>query len=94
VIFFEHSNLRVKFGDIDINQHMNSIRYIEHALDLFPSELYLHHFLNRIEVQYVKETSFNDNLTLVNNKMDDHLMYVEFHKESGEPACKVRLYFS
>ncbi len=91
---FEHSNLRVKFGDIDINQHMNSIRYIEHALDLFPSELYFHHFLNRIEVQYGQETSFNDHLTLVNNKMDDNSMYVEFRKESGEPACKIRLYFS
>ncbi|HPE10655.1 MAG TPA: hypothetical protein PLT28_12985, partial [Saprospiraceae bacterium] len=67
---------------------------IEHALDLFPSELYFHHFFNRIEVQYGQETSFNDHLTLVNNKMDDNSMYVEFRKESGEPACKIRLYFS
>jgi acyl-ACP thioesterase len=90
----EHSNLRVKFGDIDINQHMNSIRYIEHALDLFSSELYFHHFLNRIEVQYGQETSLNDHLTLVNNRMDDNSICVEFRKESGETVCKIRFYFN
>lgn len=90
----ESSSLIVKFGDIDINQHMNSIRYIEHALDLFPSELYLHHFLNRIEVQYGQETSLNDHLTLINHKMDDRSIYVEFRKESEEQACKIRFYFN
>ena len=91
--FPEHSSLDVKFCDIDINQHMNSIKYIEHALDLFPSELYLHHFLNKIEVQYGQETSLNDHLTLITNKMDDQSKYVEYCKENGETACKVRFYF-
>ena len=88
-----HSSLIVKYSDIDINQHMNSIKYIEHALDLYPSEFYFNHFLNRIEVQYVHEASLNDNL-LINNKIDDSSIYVEYGKNSGETVCKVRIYFS
>lgn len=88
-----HSCLIVKYSDIDINQHMNSIKYIEHALDLYPSEFYFNHFLNRIEVQYVHEASLNDNL-LINNKIDDSSIYVEYGKNSGETVCKVRFDFS
>ena len=29
-----------KYSDIDINGHVNSIRYIEHILDLFPLEIF------------------------------------------------------
>ena len=72
---------------------MNSIKYIEHAHDLYPSEFYFNHFLNRIEVQYVHEASLNDNL-LINNKIDDSSIYVEYGKNSGETVCKVRIYFS
>ncbi len=34
------ATLTAKYSDIDINGHVNSIRYIEHILDLFPIELY------------------------------------------------------
>ena len=34
--------LVAKYSDIDINGHVNSIRYIEHILDLFPIEMYRH----------------------------------------------------
>ena len=36
----ETASLRAKYSDIDVNGHVNSIRYIEHILDLFPLQLY------------------------------------------------------
>ena len=29
---------QTKYSDIDVNGHVNSIKYIEHILDLFPLE--------------------------------------------------------
>lgn len=31
---------KIKYSDIDINGHLNSIKYIEHLIDIFPLELF------------------------------------------------------
>ena len=28
--------LKTRYNDVDINGHINSVKYIEHVLDLFP----------------------------------------------------------
>lgn len=43
------SSLNAKYSDIDINGHVNSIRYIEHILDLFPIELYKESRIRRLK---------------------------------------------
>ena len=57
-----------KYSDIDINGHVNSIRYIEHILDLFPIEMYRERRIRRFEMAYVAESYYGDELTLF---MDD-----------------------
>ena len=44
------ATLTAKYSDIDINGHVNSIRYIEHILDLFPIELYKTKRIRRFEM--------------------------------------------
>ena len=60
--------LVAKYSDIDINGHVNSIRYIEHILDLFPIEMYKEKRIRRFEMAYVAESYYGDELTLF---MDD-----------------------
>ena len=55
-------------SDIDINGHVNSIRYIEHILDLFPIEMYKEKRIRRFEMAYVAESYYGMKLTLF---MDD-----------------------
>ena len=50
------ATLTAKYSDIDINGHVNSIRYIEHILDLFPIELYKTKRIRRFEMAYVAES--------------------------------------
>lgn len=40
------SEYQTKYSDIDINGHVNSIKYIEHILDLFPMEFLRRNGLN------------------------------------------------
>ncbi len=35
------------YSDVDINGHVNSIKYIEHILDLFPLEWYKQHTIRK-----------------------------------------------
>ena len=51
------------YNDVDINGHINSIKYIEHALDLFDVEWFKAHRLKRMEVAYIAETYQGDKLS-------------------------------
>ncbi|MGM9759047.1 MAG: acyl-[acyl-carrier-protein] thioesterase [Parabacteroides sp.] len=45
----------VKYSDLDINGHLNSIKYIEHLLDLFDIELFRTRRVSRFEIAYQSE---------------------------------------
>lgn len=50
------------YSDIDPNGHVNSVKYIEHVLDLFPVEWHTSHQLRRFEIAYVAEGHAGDAL--------------------------------
>lgn len=52
------------YSDVDINGHINSVKYIEHVLDLWPLEWHLTHRVQRFEIAYVAESHGGDRLLL------------------------------
>lgn len=50
------------YNDVDVNGHINSVKYIEHILDLFDLDYYKSHFLHRFEIAYVAESHQGDRL--------------------------------
>ena len=50
------------YNDVDVNGHINSVKYIEHVLDLFPVEWYKEYALKRLEIAYVAESHAGDKL--------------------------------
>ncbi len=50
------------YSDVDINGHINSIKYIEHVLDLWTIDWYQQHTIQRIDVAYVAEAHQGDKL--------------------------------
>ena len=51
------------YNDVDINGHINSVKYIEHVLDLWPLEWYREHQIRRFEIAYVAEAHQGDRLS-------------------------------
>lgn len=51
------------YNDVDINGHINSVKYIEHILDLWPLDWYREHRIQRIEIAYVAEAHAGDRLS-------------------------------
>ena len=51
------------YNDVDINGHINSVKYIEHVLDLWPLEWYRDHAIKRFEIAYVAEAHAGDQLS-------------------------------
>jgi acyl-ACP thioesterase len=91
------SSMTAKYSDIDVNNHVNSIRYIEHVLDLFPVELYRTKHLRRFEIAYVAESCYGDRLDFIlsEDKSDMlHKVYnIEIKKNGQEIVCRSKAVF-
>ncbi len=64
------------YHDIDVNGHVNSVKYIEHALDLFDVDYYRNHRISRFEVAYVAETHQGDKLRIYKEQVPGEESYV------------------
>lgn len=54
----------MSYSDIDPNGHVNSMRYIDHVLDLYSPEFYKEHHLRRIDIAFVAESYFSETLRM------------------------------
>ena len=87
------ATLTAKYSDIDINGHVNSIRYIEHILDLFPIELYQTKRIRRFEMAYVAESYFGDELSFFCDEANENEFHVEVKKNGSEVVCRSKVIF-
>ena len=83
------AKLTAKYSDIDINGHVNSIRYIEHILDLFPIDLYKSKRIQRFEMAYVAESYYGDELSF----FEENEYHVEIKKNGSEVVCRAKVKF-
>lgn len=82
------------YSDTDINGHVNSIKYIEHILDLLPKEKFENQHLKRFEIAYKSEAYMGDKLSFYiqeGNSNDE--LEVEVRKNESEVACQAKICF-
>lgn len=60
LIFTKH----MRYTDLDLNQHVNNIRYIELIMDSFPKEHYEKFQPVSISVNFVSESGYNDEIEI------------------------------
>lgn len=82
-----------KYSDVDINGHMNSIRYLDHILDYFPTEYINSHNLADFVVAYMKEGDATEELSYCIKELDENKFLVQVVKENGTVALRAELKF-
>lgn len=88
-----NSSLFARYSDIDINGHVNSIRYIEHILDLFPLEIYQTKRIRRFEMAYVAESYYGDELSFIKERLGDNEFHLEVKKNRRDVVCRSKIVF-
>lgn len=86
----------VTYNDIDVNGHVNSVKYIEHVLDQFPLEYYKDMRLRRFEIAYVAESYYGDTLRFYKEMVGDNEYEVRITKISADKeveCCRSSLKF-
>lgn len=84
----------VKYGDIDLNGHVNSVKYIEHALNLFPLEMFREKNLRRFEVAYVAESYYGDTLCFYREQVGEGEYDIEIKKNNTEVVVRIKMIFN
>lgn len=83
-----------KYGDIDLNGHVNSVKYIEHALNLFPLEMFREKKLRRFEVAYVAESYYGDTLCFYREQVGEGEYDIEIKKNDTEVVVRIKMIFN
>ncbi len=94
----EARTINTYYSDVDINGHINSIKYMEHILNLFPQEQ-LTRGIHRFEIAYKAESYLGDILTFYIQPVDDTETDVEVRKNvtsdtPGEVVCQAKVKFN
>lgn len=58
------SSFTVKYSDLDINRHLNSMKYMEYLLDMFDLSMFEEKEISRFEISYLSEGRYGMDLTL------------------------------
>ena len=82
----------VRYSDIDLNRHVNSIRYIEHVLDLFPFEWYDMNRISRFEIAFAQEARHGIDIDVYEEMNGESDYNIELRHES-DCLCRSRVVF-
>jgi len=87
------NNFVVKYSDIDVNSHVNSLNYVQWLSDCFSLDFYREHYIRRFEINFLKEITWDDSGEVHRQMIlpNDFLFQIET-KEKG-PACRARILF-
>lgn len=65
--FDRSSKVTVKYSDIDLNHHVNNVKYLEWILDMYDINFFIKNTLSEFEIDYMNEAGFNDEINLKRN---------------------------
>lgn len=84
------STVKATYCDIDINGHVNSVKYIEHVLDLWDIVWYKFHRIKRVEVAYVAEAHCGDELHFYVEERSENDFYIRVMTKNEVCRCYVK----
>lgn len=81
------------YSDVDINGHINSVKYIEHVLDLWSLEWYKENNIRRFEIAYVAEAHAGDKLSFYREQTAENEYCIRIVRTDGTECCRSKITF-
>ncbi len=90
----EEKEFSVGFTDLDMNRHVNHVRYISWAMESLPENFLFQHFPTEVEVSYRKEVFLGDQVISKVQSIIEEQSILYYHqlflKRSGEEIARFR----
>ena len=75
------SHYKVVFSDLDALNHVNNVKYIEWCLDCLPLEILEKNLIKAIDINYLKEVTFNQNIAIYSSINEKEIyFYIKLDK--------------
>lgn len=82
---------QVRYSDLDVNGHFNSIKYIEHLLNLFDIEMFREKEIRRIDISYVAEGRYGMQLSLHKKETAPGRYATSICDADGKALCRAAI---
>lgn len=86
--------IKVLFGHLDMNQHMNYGRYIQWIMDSYPYEIHLSDQLKSLEINFLAEAGLNDEIAVQTRKLpgtENQFLHSLIRKHDKKEITRARL---
>lgn len=80
----------VKYSDVDINKHLNSMKYIEHFVNVFDIEMFRDKDISRIELNYISEGQYGTTIDIVKKEIEESVFILEM-KSDEKNICTSKI---
>jgi medium-chain acyl-[acyl-carrier-protein] hydrolase len=86
------SSVTVKYGDIDVNNHVNNTKYIEWILNSFPLNFLESKIPTELEINFLSETFYDDKIDILTENKDNLSYIFSLLRESDKKEiCRARI---
>ena len=83
--------IQVSYGDLDMHKHVNNLRYMEWILNSLPFEFLSSHILREIEISYMSEASYGDEISVSYEKKEEsNFFHRIMTKKNNTEICRAR----
>ena len=89
-------NRKVRYSDIDLNEHLNNAKYVDFIMDAFSIEDHKKHIVRSIEINYSREALPGEDISFYTDRSQAHenIIYMEgINEASGELKFKAQIRF-
>jgi len=84
-------SFQVEYCDLDVNEHVNNVKYIEWILESFPLDFHKSKVIKEFEINYLAEAFYGDQLFVGSEKKDDvNYKHKIACKEDNKELCRAR----
>lgn len=86
---------QVKYSDLDVNMHVNNVKYIQWATDAYPLEFRTKNRMKSVEVNYISESFPGDEISIAIFQEAEGIFLHSLRRDSdGRELCRLRVEWS
>jgi len=82
---------QVSYSDLDVNDHLNNVKYIEYIMDSLPFDFVKSHELKELEINYLNEAQHNNIVKVMfENKNPQQFLHSLSRENDNTELCRAR----
>ncbi len=89
-----HKTFQTGYYDLDLNDHVNNVRYIEWIMECFSFDFHKNHQLKEIEINYIAEAIYGDSISAsLNETKNKNFSHCLLRSEDERELCRAKTYW-